>query len=167
MIEPSIDRINQIAPYTVQKGKVEYSYGFKTDAGIQYSISFMPDFETLQLDDCFEFIIANLNNQKSPLDRKLRDTVVAIINEFFRLNNSVLLYICETGDGKQAMRNRLFHHWFSSNNQKGLFTILNSSVKADGIINYATLIIRNDNPRLGDVVKRFTDTVQLLSEKPQ
>lgn len=65
------------------------------------------------------------------------------------------------------MRNRLFHHWFSSNNKEGLFTILNSSVKADGIINYATLIVRNDNPRLGEIVKRFTDTVQLLSEKPQ
>ena len=32
--------------------------------------------------------------------------------EFFSKNEAALLYICETGDGMQKMRHRLFHFWF-------------------------------------------------------
>lgn len=35
-----------------------------------------------------------------------------------------------------------------------------------GIVNYATLIIRNDNPKLSQVVAEFSDSIALLSQKP-
>ena len=42
-----------------------------------------------------------------------------------------------------------------------------SVVDAEGQVNYATIILRNDNPRLSHIIKEFTDTVQLLSQKPE
>lgn len=49
-----------------------------------------------------------------------------------------------------------------------LFTMLSSSiVDADGVINYATLILRNDNPRFTQVVEEYTKSIQLLSQKPE
>lgn len=42
-----------------------------------------------------------------------------------------------------------------------------SIIDSDGIINYATLIIRNDNPRFIQVVEEYTKTIQLLSQKPE
>ena len=36
----------------------------------------------------------------------------------------------------------------------------------DGVVNFAAMIIRNDNPRLVQVVAKFTEITQLLSDKP-
>ena len=101
----------------------------------------------------YQLIIANINNHKSPRDHKVRDTIIAIVDEFFRNNNSTLLYICETGDSKQSMRSRLFEYWFSTYNRKALFTMISSSiVDEEGVVNFATIILRNDNPNLSEII---------------
>ena len=98
---------------------------------------------------------------------KVRDTIISIIDEFFEQNNSTLLYICETGDRKQALRNRLFERWFSTFERKAQYTFVASSLVDDeGIENYAAIIIRNDNPELSAIVTEFTTTISLLSSKP-
>lgn len=57
--------------------------------------------------------------------------------------------------------------WFSAYSKKGLYTSVTSSVvDEDGITNYATIIVRNDNPRLVDVIAEFTTTISLLNQKP-
>ena len=51
------------------------------------------------------------------------------------------------------MRNRLFEYWFSTYSRKNFFTMMSSSiVDADGIANFATIILRNDNQYLTEVV---------------
>lgn len=40
-------------------------------------------------------------------------------------------------------------------------------VDADGVVNYATMILRNDNPRFAQVVEEYTQSIQLLSQKPE
>lgn len=118
--------------------------------------------------ESFQLVIANLNNKKSLRDMKVKDSVLAIIDEFFNKNQSTLLYICETGDGKQSMRSRLFEHWFNTYNRKMLFTLLTTSViDEEGEVNFATLIIRNDHPKLPEIVMEFTESVRLLSQKPE
>ena len=37
----------------------------------------------------------------------------------------------------------------------------------NGIINYASIIIRQYHPRLKGIVREFTDAVALFNEKPQ
>lgn len=118
-------------------------------------------------EEAYHLIIANVNHHKSPSDFKVRDTVLQIVDEFFNTNNTTLLYICETGDNKQAMRSRLFEQWFATYRRKGFYTSMTSSiVDADGQLNFATIILRNDNPRLTQIIEEFTSTVQLLSQKP-
>lgn len=36
----------------------------------------------------------------------------------------------------------------------------------DGVQNYAAIIVRLDNPKLKSIVAEFTETVQILSQKP-
>ena len=118
--------------------------------------------------ESYQLIIANLNNRKSMRDKKVRDTIVAIVDEFFNCNNSTLLYICETSDNKQGLRSRLFEYWFSTYNQKALFTTLSSSViDEEGVINYATIILRNDNPFLTEIIAEFSESIQALNQKPK
>lgn len=167
MIRLSLQDINASAPYQVRESQEEGFYEFFTIHDVHYSVGFMED-DLLMQEETYQLIIANVNHHASPRDAKVRDSVIAIVDEFFRVNNTTLLYICETGDKKQSMRNRLFQYWFSSYRHKALFTMMSSSVvDADGIVNYATIILRNDNPRFMQVVEEYTRSIQLLSHKPE
>ncbi len=116
----------------------------------------------------YQLVIINVNNKKSPRDLKVKDTIIAIVEDFFTKNNETLLYICETGDDRQFMRSRLFEYWFTHYERKLRFTFLSSSiVDEDGIINYATIILRNDNPHITEIINEFTTIVKYLSQKPE
>lgn len=165
MIKLPLQRINAVAPYKIKLQHDGSAY-FTTDKGLHYIVSFDPDDAILNT-LCYQLIIINVDNKPSPRDRKLRDTIVAIVEGFFAYNNEVMLYICETGDGKQAMRNRLFQYWYSQYERKYDFTFLSASIKdEEGVVNYATLIMRNDNPNYADVLEDFGRSVQVLSNKP-
>lgn len=162
-----LKNINETSAYRVEPTDKNGFYQFFTDSGVHYIVGFLED-DILLSNNSYQLIIANVNNHKSPRDRKVRDTIVSIIDEFFIRNNSTLLYICETGDDKQQMRSRLFEYWFSTYNRKALFTMISSSiVDADGIVNFATIILRNDNTHLSEIIKEFTESIQLLSQKPE
>lgn len=97
----------------------------------------------------------------------MRDTVMLIIKNFFNMNEAALLYICESGDGKQYMRSRLFEYWFSSYQMKDKFILMPVSIKdMEGIENLAALIIRKDNPNIIDIVAEFSNTVAMFRVKP-
>ena len=46
---------------------------------------------------------------------KVRETILAIVEEFFAKNNAAFLYICDTSGGMQKMRNRLFKNTGTAN----------------------------------------------------
>lgn len=165
MNQLSLISINVVAPYKVTMVG-NCCYQFFTDYGVHCTIEFVPD-DSLMSRETYHLVIVNVNHQKSPSDVKVRDTIISIIDEFFERNNTTLLYICETGDRKQALRNRLFERWFSTFERKAQYTFVASSLKDDeGIENYAAIIIRNDNPELSAIVTEFTTTISLLSTKP-
>lgn len=166
MTELSLSKINSQSGYTVMTAEHEGFFEFFTDFGVHYSVGFMPD-DCLLSEEAYHLIIANVNNRKSPRDVKVRNTVLSVVDDFFEKNNTTLLYICETGDKKQSMRKRLFEYWFSTYKYKDNFTLISSSViDLDGLLNHATIIIRNDNPNFAKVIIEFTDTIKLLSMKP-
>lgn len=83
------------------------------------------------------------------------------------MNEAALLYICESGDGKQYMRSRLFEYWFSSYQMKDKFILMPVSIEdMEGIENLAALIIRKDNPNIIDIVADFSNTVAMFRVKP-
>lgn len=168
MMHPlSLELINKVAAYPVVCNEQDGFFHFFTDGGIHYSVGFIED-DILLSKKSYQLIIANLNNRKSMRDKKVRDTIVAIVDEFFNRNNATLLYICETGDNKQGIRSRLFEYWFSTYNQKSLFTTLSSSVvDSEGVVNYATIILRNDNPFLSETISEFSESIQTLNQKPE
>lgn len=97
----------------------------------------------------------------------MRDTVMLIIENFFNMNEAALLYICESGDGKQHMRSHLFEYWFSSYQMKDKFILMPVSIEdMEGIENFAALIIRKDNPNVLDIVAEFSNTVAMFRVKP-
>ena len=161
----SLHAVNASSSYEVSAVN-DGCYQFFTDYGVHCTVEFVLD-DSLLSHETYHLVIVNVNHQKSPSDVKVRDTIIAIIDEFFVENNTTLLYICETGDKKQALRNRLFERWFSTYERKAQYTFVASSLKDDeGIENYAAIIVRNDNPDLSAIVAKFTTTISLLSTKP-
>lgn len=162
-----INTINNNAPYKVRPSEREGFVVFTTEHDVSLSVGFCST-NLLTSDEAYEFVILNAEHKPSPRDPKVKDTIVAIVDAFFSSNNNTVLYICETGDGKQALRNRLFQDWFSGYSQKGNYVFLSTTITdEENIRNYATIISRNDNPNLEAVIGEFYATVKLFSEKPE
>jgi hypothetical protein len=89
-------------------------------------------------------------------------TLIAIVEEFFERNNDVMLYVTETGDEKQAFRDRLFVRWFNTYEHHDLYYIQTAEGKMDGQMNFMAFISRKDNPRLPEVIKEFEDTISFI-----
>ena len=164
----NVDKINAVAPYSVTATKDPNWVMFKTDYGVLYAAGFDRDDTSMPETETYQFTILNGNHKKSPRDSKVRETIVAIIEDFFVENNEVMLYICETGDSKQSMRSRLFEYWFNHYKKGWNVMYLYATVKDDaGVLNYAAIIIRQDHPRLKEIIREFTDAVTVLNDKPQ
>lgn len=162
----SLDDINKSSAYLVTA--TTKGYRFITDADVIIEVEFVYEDMLLPGEEVYQLVISNANHKTSPRDSKVRVTILSILNQFFSVNNTVLLYICETGDGKQSQRNRLFEYWFSTFRWQADFTFYTTTVRdADRVLNYAALIIRNDNPRLNIVVDKFMETARLLNNKPE
>ncbi len=159
----NLNRLNLRSPYHVIMDD-EGDLFFETDFGVSYGISFDENNDLLNY-PTFEFGIYNRNGRPSPNDVKLRDTVLAIIEEFFTSNDGVFLYICATGDGMQAYRYRLFLRWFSSYTYKDNYLIRTiEGVMDDDTPNYGAIIIRKSHPDLELVMMRFDELVKVLKK---
>lgn len=92
MKELSLKMINASSPYDVMMVDSN-TYRFVTDYGVEIAISFDLD-DLLEHCEAYMFNITNVNKHRSPRDMKVRDTVIAIIDNFFETNEFALLYIC-------------------------------------------------------------------------
>ena len=161
----SLDAINTKASYIVEWDNETGTFGFVTDSGVEIVIDFMVD-DLIQTDVSYQLVISNANNRNSHRDKKLKNTIQVIVEEFFDKNQAAILYICETGDGKQAMRSRLFSYWFNAYEYNTRYSMVTTCVPDDeGINNFAALIVRLDNPLLVEIINEFTLTAKMLREK--
>lgn len=166
MNDIDLNFVNSHAPYSVSRDAEPGYFRFTSDAGVDFLVGFDKD-DLLLKEYAYQLVIANVNHKPSPRDRKVKDTITVVIEAFFDTNNVTVLYICETGDGRQKMRSRLFSFWFSSFTNKDSYTMLSASLKdEEGIENYVALISRTDNPHLRQTADEFMQTIQLLSQKP-
>ena len=115
------------------------------------------------------FNLANPNHMKSPNDVKIGQTVICIIEEFFRVNPEVLLYMCSTDDGQQAQRNRLFLRWFNGYEQQKRYVIRAADVRSvdpEGrpSKDYVALIVQRTHPLLEEIVSRFDDEIRMFND---
>lgn len=166
MVTLSVDRINASSPYRVFASVDEGFVEFTTDYGVRYSVGFYLTSGLISY-DTYQFYIINVNHQRSPRDRKLKDTIMAIVCDFFVSGDSAMLYLCDTGDERQSMRNRLFEYWARTSCIQYDISIMSACLTdSEGVRNYASLLLRTDNPYYSEIIAEFTQTVKLLDDKP-
>ena len=85
-----ISNINLRSPYAVWEENGEYV--FISENNILYAIGFEYD-DSIRY-GAFWLNIINRSQKKSPNDKKLQYTIICVIEEFFRVNPNILLYVC-------------------------------------------------------------------------
>lgn len=162
----NLENINLKAPYTVlEREDKQHEFYFWSDFGIVYDISFTPN-DSIVPSGAIEVGINNREDKVSPRDPKFLKTLTAIIEEFFACNDDVMLYMAETGDGKQKFRNRLFVIWFNTYENRDKYVLKTAEGNLDGQDNFMALIAQADNPRLAQAIEEFEETAEILFGKP-
>ncbi len=165
MIKLSVEDINLLSDYKVI-AIADDTVEFTTDYGVEYHINFMADYSIWE-DNAYQFVIINKNKKASPNDEKLKNTLFAIVENFFSENKNILLYICETGDGKQEARSKLFLRWFGNYKNASKYYMQDTEIVNEEESNYAALIIRRDHPSFDIIVSDFTEMTEILKNKPE
>ena len=94
-------------------------------------------------------------------------TIQCIIEEFFLTNPDILLYQCETGDSRQAMRARLFTRWFNEFDKRDRFCVKVSILRDEEVDNYIAIIVQKSNPKLNDILRDFDEFIGFFDTKPE
>jgi len=159
-----LTRICRLSPYKVWT-KDGRDYTIETNRGHIFVIGFMDDY-SIWPSGAYQFTITNQSHHPSPLDETLRETILLLIEAFFAANPDILLYICETGDGRQAFRSRLFVRWFNNYTGRDAYVMQTAEVQEGNTRNFAALIVQKSNPRLKDILAEFNETISILTDKP-
>ena len=156
--------INDYAPYKVEEDSGQYI--FETDHGILYGVSFDEEPMPGSL-KAYWFNLANYSQKASPRDVKIRTTVILIIEEFFRVNPDILLYMCDSANNQQAQRSRLFLHWFNTYGQQTEYYTCTEMVKDGNEENYIAFIVKRNHPQLQAIIDMFNKQIAMFrANKP-
>lgn len=138
-------------------------YLFSTNQGANYVISLTEEFE---LGGCmgYQIGVRNANHKHGSFDPKIRETIVAILEEFFRVNLNVLLYVCDTSDQREGARNRLFIKWFREFAATGQYTFCSADAMVEGEGFYTAIIVESRNPHLEAIKQDYEAMAENLSK---
>lgn len=161
MNQLNINSVCHYAPYKVWVEDGEYR--FETDHGILYAVEFKEE-ESFGSLSAYWFGLYNRTHTASPGDVKVRATVTCIIEEFFKANPDILLYMCDSANDQQAQRNRLFLRWFNAYAQRQNFYIRTEMVIDEGEENYIAVIVQRSNPQLQTIVTMFDKLIRQFRE---
>lgn len=165
---------NLLTPYQ-HKVKSKDTFVFTTSNGIEYIVYFEDEIQDYiqnidpeKAENFLEFGFIPVSIKVSevnqyPPDGRIIVTIVQILKEYFKHNQNAIIYNCLASDGKQKVRARYFDAIFEKLKQ-------NEILKFDSVIDskndtqyHQSLLIRNDNPNLEDLVEVFYSLSYLLS----
>ena len=148
----SVDKLNLRSPYRLSQIN-DLTFRFVTDQQIHYTVGFYKD--TFFMDDgAYHFFIDNNQHEHGSYDPKILDVVTVILEEFFSQEPTVMLYICDPSDDRQAARDRLYHLWFYDYARSHEMTLFSDSVTFKKTKYYAGILLRHDHP-LHDIILSY------------
>lgn len=137
-------------------------YVFTTEAGTEYIVTFLEYglFSDIPI-QVYHFSFYKVNTDKDQSgDIRVRNTILKIIDTFFDEHERAMIAICDTDDGKQKFRQRLFNMWYRP--------YRNIISKKDAVVNlddetqtYASLFYRKDDLCVADLERQFDELSEL------
>lgn len=149
------------SPYAVVMEGDEYL--FRTDNDILYAVSFQ-QYDGISGITAYWFDLSNRSHLPSPNDKKVSETVICIIEEFFNQNPDILLYMCDNANDQQAQRSRLFLRWFNGAEQQKKYDIRTALLTEEGIDSYIAMIIQRSHPQYEEILHIFDTEISIFKE---
>ena len=151
----SLSAINAVAPYHLREAQLG-GFDFDVDAGITYNIALIEDYTFGDVFDTFMLNvlphsmeeynkIRSARNIKTRQDSKIKQTVVAVLEEAMKNQNIIIDYVCLSEDDRQDFRARLFEGWYKEFADESKYRLLTTSLKVDNVTNYLGAFLRRDN----------------------
>lgn len=139
---------------------------FKTKSYLTYIVSLIPEnFNNPYFNNLYALDFSEINNRSDSHDEFIKPTILKIINEFLISNPYALLhYVCDSVDGKQEYRKRLFKHWYSNHNTKNLSKLTINYPTQD--INYSLeFIFHSDYYKLEELQEKVITQMNEFSNQ--
>jgi hypothetical protein len=149
-------------PYPLSE-QPDGTYRFVSDFGIDYLVTFEVSSHAAissYASTIFEFSFYNKAADKLPVDQRVVDTVMQALRTLLADSYAVLLYVCESLDGRQLARKRTFDNWFRTDNQV-THEKIDFAFDANGTMIYAAVILAKANPERERLLAEFDQTYQL------
>ena len=149
--------LNSQIPY--QFYKTDSEYYFFTDTGIKYIAYFNRQYG---IESCpvFEFGFSTSNTVKAGTDLRIRETIKAILLDFWKNYDNVILFVCDSSDRRSAARMKLFNKWYLELNTN------DDIVKIDFAVEeiLASILSKTDNYLLPFVEDEIKQLFRLMQE---
>lgn len=147
---------------------------FRTKNDIFYKVYFKPSpylFKNESLiyaNDLYEFVIdafALNSKDKIVFDINVSTTIADIINLFYTEKaKTICIYICDSHDNRQLIRQRKFSDWFYKYSPPGIFKTDYTIVDSLGNSFPTSIIINKDNPYFNEIIEKFITIAKSYSK---
>lgn len=139
------------------------SYNFTTDLNVKYRVVFdnpgdlFNEYPTINgRVFSFSFYASYTESLTVRADLRVKDTIADIVNKFFENKRNMIVFVCDSTDGREHCRKRLFEKWFITFNDGILEK--HDGVVGDGIQDVIrnSIIFRCDLDDRDHVIQVFT-----------
>lgn len=163
------------SPYKYQFDEIAQSYVFTTNKGIEYKIAFILDHtftavSNIEINDVYQVIIEKATEIKESHDRNVSATIREILTVFFDNARNTILYICDDGDERAAVRFRKFNIWYAESALTDQVTKVDNIIVSENVAGsakvYSSLLYHNENTNKETILEIYRSIEQILSEKP-
>lgn len=146
---------NSLSPYEVNE-EAPLDYTFINRDGIKYHASFY-SVESLYPDfiETYSFSIEPEDNKPHPIDRRISVTIAEILRRFFVVNTNAMIMVCDSADGKELKRRKLFDRWFEYFSD-GSILKYDASAPLDDYQLFVSLYINKSNPNKAILLSAFS-----------
>ena len=165
MTDLSLSAINAVAPYCLRISDLG-GFDFDVEAGLTYNIALIEDytfgehFETYMLNVLPHSMedynrIRRDRSVRVRKDDKIKQTVVAVLEEAMKNQNIIIDYVCMSEDKRQGGRAKLFEGWFGEFADDSKYRLLTTSLTIDNVTNYLGVFLRRDNEEYDSFCEAF------------
>ncbi len=150
-------QLNLLSHFNFNYSNAEHAYIFSTDDDVNYFVTFLEYQHVMDVEfPIYSFIIDRYpeNKKSKDLQNKIRNTILIILSNFFENNQSALVAIYDSLDGKQLYRKKLFNKWYNEFNG-GIIKKKEGKFKANNEETYAIAIYSSNHQFCSEIEEKF------------
>lgn len=149
-----MDSLSQ-SPFEISEQE-PLDYTFVSRDGIKYHAYFIPMFDLYpSLTNTYSFSIEPEEKSSHPIDMRIAVTVVEILKNFFAHDENAMIMVCDTTDGKEEKRRKLFDRWFEKYADKQELLKFDASAPLEEYRLFLSIYFKKSNPNREKLLAAF------------